>query len=134
MVKFLSILKKFCLLSLLAALVGINFLLLLEFSLASEIASISSKSIKLVCVDRGICLDRGQNVPDCLPVSSDRQNIFCLSPPTSNLILFYFHFLKLEWGCTIIDSKLIEKVVKTKISTCHFLNYYLKSTGRQATF
>ena len=35
----------------------------------------------------------------CLPVSSDRQNV--LSPPTSN-------FLKLNWGCTIINNKLIE--------------------------
>ena len=56
---------------------------------------------------------RGRNVPDCLPVSSERQNVFYLSPPTSNLnniflILFYFHFLKLNWGCTIINNKLIE--------------------------
>ena len=38
---------------------------------------------------------------------------FYLSSPTSNLnniflILFYFHFLKLNWGCTIINNKLIE--------------------------
>ena len=38
---------------------------------------------------------------------------FYLSPPTSNLnniilILFYFHFLKLNWGCTIVSNKLIE--------------------------
>ena len=38
---------------------------------------------------------------------------FYLSPPTSNLnniilMLFYFHFLKLTWGCTIINNKQIE--------------------------
>ena len=38
---------------------------------------------------------------------------FYLSPPTSNLnniflILFYFHFLKLNWGCRTINNKLIE--------------------------
>ena len=38
---------------------------------------------------------------------------FYLSSPTSNLnniflILFYFHFLKLSCGCTIINNKLIE--------------------------
>ena len=50
---------------------------------------------------------------------------FYLSPPASNLnniilILFYFHFLKLNWGCTIIKNKLIEKIVKTKNSIVHY--------------
>ena len=33
---------------------------------------------------------------------------FYLSPPTSNLNNIIFHFLKLNWGCTIISNKLIE--------------------------
>ena len=60
---------------------------------------------------------RGRNVPDCLPDPSlclvTGRIFFYLSPPTSNLnnitlILFYFHFLKLNWGCTIVSNKLIE--------------------------
>ena len=40
---------------------------------------------ELIHTHDGTSIDRGRNVPDCLPVSSDRQNIFYLSPPTSNL-------------------------------------------------
>ena len=52
---------------------------------------------------------------------------FYLSPPTSNLnniilILFYFHFLKLNWGCTIINNKLIESNELTGEKTIHIAN------------
>ena len=40
-----------------------------------------------------VLVDRGRNVPDCLPVSSDRQNIFL--PVSTNIQLeqYYFNIL-----------------------------------------
>ena len=66
---------------------------------------------------------------------------FYLSPPTSHLnhiilILLYFHFLKLNWGCTIINNKLIESNDLQKTKTVHIANLHLigKETQDQDTF
>ena len=39
----------------------------------------------------GVEVDRGQNVPDCLPVSSDRQNVFL--PVSTNIQLEQYYFI-----------------------------------------
>ena len=40
-----------------------------------------------------ICLYRVRNVPDCLPVSSDRQNIFLPVPTNIQLEQYYFNII-----------------------------------------